>query len=152
MDSAPSSSNFYAGEFRHQLDDKHRVTIPSRWRRSGATEEFLIVPEPNGQYLLVMPPAEFARVSAAAENAPGISPRDKRIYLRQLHALAQHGISDKQGRLLISDELCKQFDLKSEVMLVGGLGRFEIWNVARRKRAHVDEHPTFQAVANMVGL
>ncbi|HEY1583898.1 MAG TPA: hypothetical protein VGF73_12450 [Chthoniobacterales bacterium] len=152
MDSPPTSSNFYAGEFRHQIDDKHRVTIPSRWRRNGSAEEFLMVPEPNGQFLLVMPPNEFERLGAAAEKIPGVSARDLRIYLRQLHSQAQHGAADKQGRLLLPDELCKQLELKGEVALVGGRGRFEIWNLPRRKRAHADEHPTYQAVANLVGL
>ena len=124
MEPASSSLIFYAGEFRHQLDEKHRVTIPSRWRRSGASEEFLIVPDANAQFLLVMPPDEFARISSAAEAVPGVSPRDLRTYFRHLHARAQHGSSDKQGRLLLPDDLCKQLDLKGEVALVGGRGRF----------------------------
>ncbi|CAN5492289.1 division/cell wall cluster transcriptional repressor MraZ [soil metagenome] len=152
MESASSNSTYYAGEFRHQLDDKHRLTIPSRWRRSGAGEEFLMVPEPNAQFLLVMPPREFERISAAAENVPGVSPRDLRIYLRQLHSQAQHGAADKQGRLLLPDDLCKKLELKGEVALVGGRGRFEIWNLRRRQLAHSEEHPTYQHVANMVGL
>jgi len=152
MNSVSSNSVFYAGEFRHQLDDKHRVTIPSRWRRSGAAEEFLLVPDASAQFLLVMPPNEFERIGAAAENAPGVSARDLRIYLRQLHAQAQHGVADKQGRLLLPDDLCKKLELKREVALVGGRGRFEIWNLQRRKLAHAEEHPTYQHVANMVGL
>jgi transcriptional regulator MraZ len=152
MDSPPSSSNFYAGEFRHQIDDKNRVTIPARWRRHGAVDEFLMVPESSGQFLLVMPPDEFERIGAAAEKIEGFSARDVRAYLRQLHAQAQHGSSDKQGRLLLPDDLCKKLELKGEVALVGGRGRFEIWNLARRQRAHADEHPTYQAVANMLGL
>ena len=98
MDSTSSKSVFYAGEFRHQLDDKHRVTIPSRWRRNGTSEEFIMVPEPNAQFLLVMSPNEFERISAAAETAPGVSPRDLRIYLRQLHSRAQHGAPVAQRR------------------------------------------------------
>lgn len=152
MESAASSSNLYAGEFRHQLDEKHRVTIPSRWRRNGASEEFLIVPEPNGQFLLVMSPNEFARINSAAEAVPGVSPRDLRIYFRQLYSRAQHGTSDKQGRLLLPDDLCKQLDLKDEVALVGGRGRFEIWNLPRWRRAHEEEHATYQHVAGLVGL
>jgi MraZ protein len=152
MSSVSANSVFYAGEFRHQIDDKNRVTIPSRWRRNGAGEELIIAPEPNGQFLLVMPPNEFERIGAAAENIGGISKRDLRIFLRRLHAQAQHGSFDKQGRLLLADEFCRELDLKGEVALVGGRGRFEIWNLARRKRAHAEEHPTYQAVANMVGL
>ncbi len=111
-----------------------------------------MVPEPNKQFLLVMPPNEFERISAAAESSPSVSPRDLRVYLRQLHSQAQHGASDKQGRLLVPDELCQQLELKGEVALVGGRGRFEIWNLSRRKSAHLDEHPIYQAVASMVGL
>jgi MraZ protein len=152
MDSASSKLVLYAGEFRHQLDDKHRVTIPARWRRNGAGEEFLMVPEPNGQFLLVMPPNEFERISAAAETAGTVTPRDLRIYLRQLHSQAQHGASDKQGRLVLPDDLCKKLELKREIALVGGRGRFEIWNLKRREAAHAEEHPTYQHVANMLGL
>ena len=152
MNSASSSSVFYAGEFRHQLDDKHRVTIPSRWRHNGSGEEFIMVPEPSAQFLLVMQPNEFERIGAAAENNPDVSPRDLRIYLRQLHSQAQHGVSDKQGRLLLPDDLCKKLELKGEVVLVGGRGRFEIWNLRRRQLAHTEERPTYQHVANMVGL
>jgi DNA-binding transcriptional regulator/RsmH inhibitor MraZ len=72
--------------------------------------------------------------------------------LRHLHSRAQHGSSDKQGRLLLPDDLCKQLDLKGEVALVGGRGRFEIWNLPRWKRAHAEEHATYQHVANLVGL
>ena len=43
-------------------------------------------------------------------------------------------------------------DLKREIALVGGRGRFEIWNLKRREAAHSEEHPTYQHVANMVGL
>jgi DNA-binding transcriptional regulator/RsmH inhibitor MraZ len=42
--------------------------------------------------------------------------------------------------------------LKGEVALVGGRGRFEIWNLQRWKRAHEEEAPTYQHVANLIGL
>ena len=151
MTAVTSAQNFYAGAFRHQIDEKHRVTIPSRWR-NGDGEEFFLLPEQNLQCLLVLSPNEFARVISAAENMPGVAPREMRVFLRQIHARAQHGVVDKQGRLLLPDEFCKQLDLKNEVALVGGPGRFEIWNSARWKRAHLEEHPTYQHVANLVGL
>jgi DNA-binding transcriptional regulator/RsmH inhibitor MraZ len=42
--------------------------------------------------------------------------------------------------------------LKGEVALVGGRGRFEIWNLQRWKQAHEEETPTYQHVANVIGL
>src|SRR5436190_13400568 len=114
MDTPSPSQAFYAGEFRHAIDEKNRITIPSRWRRDGA-EEFIILPEANHQFLLVMSPEEFSRMSAEAETNPGVSARDRRIFLRHLHSRAQHGSSDRQGRLVLPEELCQKVGLKGEV-------------------------------------
>src|SRR6266576_7173755 len=151
MDSLSPHERFYAGEFRHAIDDKNRITIPSRWRRDEA-EEFILLPEASHQFLLVMSPEEFARMSSAAESNANVSARDRRVFLRQLHSRAQHGAADRQGRLVLPEELCKKVGLKGEVALVGGRGRFEIWNLQRWKRAHEEETPTYQHVANVIGL
>jgi len=142
---------FYAGEFRHSIDEKNRITIPARWRRDDA-DEFIILPEATHQFLLVMSPEEFSRMSAAAEADPNVSARDRRVFFRQLHARAEHGSIDKQGRLVLPEDLCKKVGLKGEVALVGGRGRFEIWNREKRKKAHEEETPTYQHVANVIGL
>ena len=142
---------FYAGEFRHFIDEKNRITIPARWRR-GDAEEFIILPEAKSEFLLVMSPEEFSRMSAAAESDPNVSARDRQVFFRQLHARAQHGGADKQVRLVLPEDLCKKVGLKGEVVLVGGRGRFEIWNLQKRKKAHEEETPTYQHVANVIGL
>src|SRR5215475_3158804 len=64
MDNDSPPERFYAGEFRHAIDEKNRITIPSRWRRDKA-EEFILLPEATHQFLLVMSPKEFARTSSA---------------------------------------------------------------------------------------
>ena len=151
MDLDPQSRNFYAGEFRHSVDDKNRITIPSWWRGEKA-EEFIILPEPQGQYLLVMSPEEFARMSAQAEANSTLSARDRRVFSRQLHSRAEHGSSDKQGRLVLPEAHCRELGLKGEVALVGGRGRFEIWNSAKWKQAHREEKATYQRVADVIGL
>jgi len=151
MDTLPSFEIFYAGEFRHSIDEKNRITIPARWRRDRA-EDFIILPEANHQFLVVMSPEEFARMSSSAESNPNVSARDRRIFLRHLHSRAQHGGADRQGRLVLPEELCQKGGLKGEAALVGGRGRFEIWNLQRWKRAHEEETPTYQHVANVIGL
>lgn len=151
MDNDSPPERFYAGEFRHSIDEKNRVTIPSRWRRDKA-EEFILLPEATHQFLLVMSPQEFARMSSAAETNQGVSARDRRIFLRHLHSRAQHASADRQGRLVLPEELCRKIGLKDEVALVGNRGRFEIWNLQRWKRAHEEETATYQHVADVIGL
>ena len=155
MESAPPPSSLhqplYAGDFRHFIDEKNRITIPARWRRRGS-DEVILLAEANHQSLMVMSPEEFSRMSAMAENAPNVSARDRRVFLRHLHSRAQHGKVDQQGRLVLPEELCKKVGLKGEVALVGGRGRFEIWNLQRWKKAHEDETATYQHVAGVIGL
>jgi MraZ protein len=151
MDDDSQPQKFFAGEFRHSIDEKNRITIPSWWRGEKA-EEFIILPEPQGQFLLVMAPEEFARMSAQAEADSTLSARDRRVFSRQLHSRAEHGSSDKQGRLVLPEAHCRELGLKGEVALVGGRGRFEIWNLQKWKRAHEEETATYQHVANVIGL
>jgi MraZ protein len=151
MDNLSQSQKFFAGEFRHALDEKNRITIPARWRGEGS-EEFIILPEPQLQFLLVMSPEEFSRMSAQAESNSALSARDRRIFSRHLHSRAEHGSSDRQGRLVLPEDMCRTLELKGEVALVGGHGRFEIWNLKNWKRAHEEETATYQHVANVIGL
>ena len=151
MDDNSQPQKFFAGNFRHAIDEKHRITIPSRWRGEGG-EEFIILPEPQQQFLLIMSQEEFARMSAQAESHSAVSARDRRIFLRHLHSRAEHGASDKQGRLVLPEDICRRLGLKGEVALVGNRGRFEIWNLQKWKRAHEEETSTYQHVANVIGL
>ena len=151
MDPNSQPQIFYAGEFRHSIDEKNRLTIPSRWRRQ-ETEDFIILPEAQEGFLLVMSHQEFARVSAEAEASSAVAPRERRVFLRHLHARAGHASSDKQGRLVLPQDVCKLLGLTGEVTLVGGRGRFEIWNSGKWKQAHKEEKATYQRVADVIGL
>jgi MraZ protein len=151
MDSESQPQKFFAGEFRHSIDEKNRITIPSPWRKSEG-QDFLILPEPHNQFLLIMSAEEFTRLGAEAESDTTISKRDRRMFSRQLHSRAEHGASDRQGRLVLPEDFCQELGLKGEVALVGGRGRFEIWNLQKWKRAQDDETPTYQHVANVIGL
>ena len=151
MEPNSQPQTFYAGSFRHSIDEKNRLTIPSRWRR-GEAEEFILLPDPRGQFLLIMSPEEFLRMTVNLENNETITPDQRRVALRHLHAQAQHGGADKQGRLVLTEDACKQLGLKGEVALVGGRGRFEIWNAQKWTRSQEAETATYQHVANMIGL
>lgn len=152
MGTVSQLQNIFAGEFRHGIDDKNRITIPSRWRRDDTGEDFILLPEAQEEFLLVMSHEEFARVIAEADANPNVPARERKVFLRHLHARAQHGSTDKQGRLVLPDELCRLLELNGEVTLVGGRGRFEIWNSKKWKQAHKAEKATYQRVADEIGL
>src|SRR5262249_16027804 len=117
MDADSQPERFYAGQFRHSIDEKNRITIPSRWRRD-RPEEFILLPEATHQFLLVTSPMEFAKTSSTAETNEKVSARDRRVFLRQLHSRAQHAAADRQGRLVLPEDLCQKAGLRNTDALV----------------------------------
>jgi MraZ protein len=135
----------FAGEFRHAMDAKNRVTIPARWRR-GELDEFFAIPDLENGFLMMM------EVAIRVEGDPRLSAQEKRRFIRQFYSRAQHLTTDKQGRLVLPDEHCRQLRLKQEVVLVGGHSRFEVWNPDTWKKTLDEETPTFQHVLGMLGV
>ncbi len=151
MSQADTNLPIYAGEFRHAVDSKNRVTIPSRWR-SAEGEEYFAVPDPGGNFLMVLPPGEFDRVKSVVEANASISPADRRKFIRRFYALAQLVGVDKQGRILLPEDHCQRLGLQGEVVLIGSHSRMEIWNSQRWAAAVAEEDEVFRRVAGEVGL
>jgi MraZ protein len=141
----------FTGEFRHAMDAKNRVTIPSRWRR-GEVDEFFAIPNPEGGFLMVMPPWEFKRLAEKVEHDESLSPAERRKFIRQFSSRAQHVTSDKQGRIVLPDEQCKLLNLRSEVVLVGNYSRFEIWSPEIWQKTMEEDAPAFSYLLGRVGI
>jgi MraZ protein len=141
----------FAGEFRHTMDAKNRVTIPSRWRQ-GDMDEFFAIPNVDGGFLMVMPPTEFKRLADKVEQNQTISTVERRKFIRQFSSRAQHVTSDKQGRMVLPDDQCKLLGLRGEVVLVGGYSRFEIWNPATWTKVAEEDDSTFTYLLERVGI
>ncbi|MEY5009095.1 MAG: hypothetical protein RLZZ253_234 [Verrucomicrobiota bacterium] len=112
------------GEFRHAIDGKSRLTIPSAWRYEEEAE-FFLRPSSDGQCLKVMPLAEVERVRAQAAQLPG--PVRLQL-LRELGAGTRQCRLDKAGRLVVPEDFCGALKLAGEVVLAGAIESFEIWN------------------------
>ena len=151
MESPQSVLPIFAGEFRHAMDAKNRVTIPSRWRR-GEVDEFFAIPNLKGGFLMVMPPAEFTRLAQKVEHDQSLKPEERPKFLRQFSSKAQHVTGDKQGRIVLPDEQCKVLNLRSEVVLVGNYLRFEIWDPERWQKADEEDAPTFSYLLDRIGI
>jgi MraZ protein len=151
MEGELNSQIIFAGDFQHVMDAKNRITIPARWRRS-EIDEFYTVPSPRGEFLRVIPPEQMKRISEEVRNNQAISPRDRAIFERGFYSRANHVVTDRQGRILLSEEHCEQAQLSNEVILVGVDRWFEIWNPERWKATLATETATYEQISGLVGL
>ena len=127
---ASLGTTFYTGLFRHALDGKNRLTIPSAWRQAHEEgETFLATPHPDG-YIAVLPPAEVAKLyDKVAEKA--LTDRDAQDAFARFFAQALSFSFDKQGRFGIGADLLRHAEIEQEAVLVGSLTKFAIWCPAR---------------------
>jgi transcriptional regulator MraZ len=151
MDAPQTVQPIFAGEFRHAMDAKNRVTIPSRWRARDV-DEFFAIPNLEAGFLMVMPPLEFKRVAEKVENDESLGRAERRRFIRQFSAKAQHLTSDKQGRMVLAEEQCKLLKLQREVVLVGNYTRFEIWNPDNWRKTTESDAPGFSHVLERAGI
>ena len=121
---------FYTGLFRHTLDDKGRLTIPSAWR--GAHEEsdaFLATPHPDG-YVAVLPPAEVEKLHAKIAQM-ALSDGAAQDFAARFFAQTQSFSFDKQGRVGLDAGLLEHAGIAKDAVLVGSLTKFNLYAPAR---------------------
>jgi MraZ protein len=124
------SPAFYTGLFRHHLDDKDRLTIPSAWR--GAHSEgdvFLATPLPDG-YISVLPPAEILKLHAKFADM-ALSDGAAQDFAARFFSVTQSFTFDKQGRVGLSADLLQHAGIEKDAVLVGSLAKFNVYSPAR---------------------
>jgi MraZ protein len=112
-----------------------------------------VVPKANGEelFLLVLPPAEFARIEGMI-NSLDRPAKEKRQAIRSFYSSARAVSADKQGRLLLPEDYCRRVELGTEVVLLGGKSRFEIWDAKRWQAASAEAAPILEDIADQIGL
>ena len=120
----------YTSLFRHTLDDKGRLTIPSAWRGVHAEGDvFLATPHPDG-YVAVLPPAEVEKLhSKIAQMA--LSDGAAQDFSARFFSQTQSFTFDKQGRVLKDPALLKHAGITKDAILVGTLTKFNLYAPAR---------------------
>jgi MraZ protein len=129
-----SAAPVFMGKFCHALDGKNRLTIPSAWRFEEEVELFLI-PSKTSNCLTVMPRAEIERIR---EKARELSGAQRTALLRRIGSQGHQVTLDKNGRLSLPEEFCKQLKLSGEVTLSGAIETFEIWNSSEWNAAPIE--------------
>ncbi|MCH6256651.1 hypothetical protein MLD52_08845 [Puniceicoccaceae bacterium K14] len=117
----------YVGKHQRNLDSKNRLTIPSKWRFDGDTEDvYLALPDPSG-CILVLPPQQVAKLFDKIENQQ-LSDDDAQELQDKLFSQAVSFGCDKQGRINLPEELLEHSGIVKEAIIVGRMINFRIWS------------------------
>jgi MraZ protein len=122
-------TGMFVGEFRHNLDEKGRLTIPSTWRPGISDSEgnhFLALPSPDG-YITVYPPKKIAQLEASIAQI-SLGDREGQQAVEELMASAHSFSCDKQGRIILNQKLIDFSGIEKGAVLLGKLSTFSIYS------------------------
>jgi len=132
-DAQTEEPTVYNSSYRHGVDEKRRVQVPAKWRPEEDGVELTMILWPKhqaGNCLRVLPPLEMAQLMADIDAMPNGDP-NKVVLKRFIGSESVQVSLDKAGRICLPDEMARAAGIKDEVVLVGLLDRFEIWNPTR---------------------
>ncbi len=120
----------YVSTFRHTLDGRGRVTVPSSWRVDGDEQNYYLAwVSPEG-CVIFYPPDMQQELEAKLRDFKGTAAqlRDAR---RTIFGNGSFMGCDKQGRILLPDLIRTRAKIQKDVVLVGVGRSFEIWPAER---------------------
>lgn len=115
----------FIGEYNHNLDDKGRLAVPSKFR--GALKKGAVVTRGIDNCLFLYTQEEWNKLAEKLANLP-ISQANTRAFSRLMLAGAMDVSLDKQGRIILPDYLRKYAGVDKKVIVAGLYNRLEIWD------------------------
>ena len=117
----------FLNSYTHFLDPKRRLTIPSVWRDPYPESPTLyVVPDFFERCLRLIPDVDMDRRLEKIRDIK-ISDRRGREFVRELGRQSDKVQWDTQGRIRIKDEMLSWAGLLDQVVLIGAVDTFELW-------------------------
>ena len=121
------------GEYHHNIDDKGRLTIPSKFREE-IGEKFIVTRGLDG-CLFVYSTIEWEKIVTKLNTLP-FTKKDARTFTRFFLSGATDCEFDKQGRINISKNLIDYAGLEKECAIIGVNDRLEIWSLEKLNKLY----------------
>ena len=112
------------GEYHHNIDEKGRLIIPSKFREE-IGNSFVVTRGLDG-CLFVYSLVEWEKIVNKLKKLP-FTKKDDRTFMRFFLASATVCEFDKQGRINLVNSLIEYAGLKKECVVIGVNDRLEIW-------------------------
>lgn len=147
-DNVVYSKGMLIGEYNHTLDDKNRMSLPSKFRAELGKK--VVITHGLDHCLFVYSVDEWKKfTSKLGELSMGQG--DARSFTRFILGSAAESGVDKSGRILIPEFLKGFAKLKSKVVVVGIGNRVELWNEAAWKQYKTGVEKKADTLAEKLG-
>jgi len=147
------SVNDFSGEYRFTLDTKKRVNIPSGIRK-------MLPPESEGTLVFtrgfegcvyVYPNDEWKRLTKLLNSLDSFNVK-VRDFIRLFIGSAHKTSMDNQGRILLPESILSLANIKKDILLLGSLNKWELWNPAIYDDYIRENNPSMENLAQEINF
>ncbi|MEA4882935.1 MAG: division/cell wall cluster transcriptional repressor MraZ [Clostridia bacterium] len=114
----------FIGEYRHSLDNKGRIIVPSRFREE--LGDSFVLTRGLDTCLFGFAMDEWRTQEAKLTSLP-MTMADGRAFSRLFFSGASECELDRQGRALVPGHLREYAKINRDIVIIGVSSRFEVW-------------------------
>ncbi|MGD9473518.1 division/cell wall cluster transcriptional repressor MraZ [Eubacteriaceae bacterium ES2] len=139
----------FFGEHIHNIDDKGRLIIPSKFRESLGGQ--FVLTKGLDCCLFVFSMEEWENFEGKLKSLP-VSDKNARAFTRFFFAGAADCELDRQGRATIPASLRKYAKISREVTIIGVSNRLEIWDSQCWESYNESEDLNYEEIAGNMAM
>ena len=132
------------GEYKHNLDTKGRITVPSKFRE--LLDGQFVITRGLDRCLFAYTEEEWSRIEEKLKTLP-LTKKDARKFTRLFFSGAVTVEIDKQGRINIPQNLREYARLLKDCTVIGVSSRIEIWDSAAWEDFYTESEDNFEEIA-----
>lgn len=134
----------FMGEYQHNIDGKGRIILPARIRE--LLGDKFIITRGMDSCLFVYTQEEWSALESKLKALP-FTKADARAFVRFFFSGATECEVDKQGRVLIPNNLRQHAALQKEVVTIGVSSRVEIWSRENWEKYSAEANLSYEEIA-----
>jgi len=140
----------FLGEHQHSLDSKGRIIVPSKFREELGAR--FIATKGLDNCLFLYPMDEWRTIEEKLRSLP-FTRADVRSFARFFFSGASELEIDKQGRILLPQNLRDYASIDKDLIVIGVGSRVEIWASDKWAQYNQVAESSYEGIAeNLVGL
>jgi MraZ protein len=141
--------DLFYGEYQHTIDPKGRAIVPSKFRE-GLGDKFILT-KGLDNCLFAYSSEEWTNLENKLKTLP-FTDKDVRAFIRFFFSGATECETDKQGRILIPQNLREYAALEKEISIIGVSSRVEIWSKAAWDKYNSDDNISTDKIAEKMAM
>jgi MraZ protein len=142
----------FRGKHEHTIDEKGRLSFPSRFRDIlHQYESNVLIITPWANHLRAYPETEWAAIEDKLLAEGSQQPEELRDFIRYVQSRIIECALDKQGRILLPPGLRANLGLKKNIILNGMVHWVEIWDKVIWNERHKATGENFPELAKTIG-